>query len=152
MDPRSASNDIRVTGSFIFEVDGKEIGVFKEVHGLRVEMEVEILDEGGQNQFAHKLPGRLTWPNIVMKRGVTVSDNLLAWLLRSAGDGFEGAGRKVEKTTAAITLVDETCNRVQGWSFTGAFPVRWEGPSLQAGSNEAAMEELEIAHHGFRSA
>jgi phage tail-like protein len=149
--PPSAGNDIRITGSFIFEVDGKEIGVFKEVHGLRVEMEVEILDEGGQNQFAHKLPGRLTWPNIVMKRGVTKSDNLFAWLMRGSGEGFEGAGKKLEKTTAAITLVDEACTRVQGWSFTGAFPVRWEGPSMVAGSNEAAMEELEIAHHGFRS-
>jgi phage tail-like protein len=149
--PSSAGDDVRIAGSFIFEVDGKQIGVFKEVRGLRVEMEVEILDEGGQNQYAHKLPGRLTWPNIVMRRGVTASDNLLAWLMHCSGDGFEGAGRKLEKTTAAITLVDEAYNRIQGWSFTGAFPVRWEGPSLTAGSNDAAIEELEIAHHGFRS-
>jgi phage tail-like protein len=147
----SEQHDVRIAGSFIFEVDGEEIGVFKEVHGLRAEMEIEIFDEGGQNQFAHKLPGRLRWPNIVMKRGVTASDNLLAWLMRSSGEGFEGAGRKLEMTTAAITLVDEHANRMQGWSFTGAFPVRWEGPSLAAGSNDAAMEELEIAHHGFRS-
>jgi phage tail-like protein len=144
-------DDVRISGSFIFEVDGKEIGRFNEVQGLRAEMEVETFSEGGQNQFAHKLPGRLTWPNIVMKRGVTASDTLLAWLMRSSGDGFEGAGRKLEPTTAAITLVDENAKRMQGWSFTGAFPVRWQGPTLAAGSNEAAVEELEIAHHGFRS-
>jgi phage tail-like protein len=144
-------DDVRISGSFIFEVDGKEIGRFNEVQGLRAEMEVETFSEGGQNQFAHKLPGRLTWPNIVMKRGVTASDTLLAWLMRSSGDGFEGAGRKLEPTTAAITLVDENAKRTQGWSFTGAFPVRWQGPTLAAGSNEVAVEELEIAHHGFRS-
>jgi phage tail-like protein len=145
-------DDVRIAGSFIFEVDGREIGRFNEVQGLRAEMTVETFEEGGQNQFSHKVPGRLTWPNIVMRRGVTASDNLLAWLMRSSGDGYEGAGRKLEQTTAAITLVDEHATRVQGWSFTGAFPVRWQGPSLAAGSNEPAVEELEIAHHGFRSA
>jgi phage tail-like protein len=146
----SLSDEVRVAGAFILEVDGKEIGLFKEVHGLRAEMQVVTLDEGGQNQFAHRLPGRLTWPNVVLRRGVTSSDNLLAWLLHCSGDGYEGAKRKLEPTTAAITMLDHDFQRIQGWSITGAFPVRWEGPSLAAGSNEAAIEELEIAHHGFR--
>lgn len=143
-------DEVLVSGSFIFEVDGKEIGRFKEVSGLAVHMEVEMLVEGGQNQFAHRLPGRLTWPNIVMRRGMTTSDSLLTWLMRSSGEGFEGAGRKLEPTTGAVTLLDTAGNRIQGWALTGAYPVRWQGPSLSAGNNDAALEELEIAHHGFR--
>jgi len=137
--------------SFIFEVDGQQIGMFKEVSGLRAEITVETLEEGGQNNFVHKLPGRLSWPNLVMRRGVTNTDTLFAWLLKASGDGFEGAGKKVERTTVAVTLVDGVGKRVQAWELVEAFPVRWEGPQLAADANAVAMEELEIAHHGFRS-
>lgn len=142
---------IRLSAGFIFEVDGQQIGMFKEVSGLRADISVETLEEGGQNNFTHKLPGRLTWPNLIMRRGVTDTDNLFHWLLQTSGDGFEGAGQKLERTTCAVTLVDGEGSRVQAWELLEAFPVRWEGPVLAADKNEAAMEELEIAHHGFRS-
>src|SRR2546427_8678200 len=102
-----------MAGSFIFEVDGQQIGLFKEVSGLRAEITVEVLEEGGQNNFVHKLPGRLSWPNLVMRRGVTDTDKLFKWLLKASGGRFEGAGKKVEPTTVAVTLVDQGGNRVQ---------------------------------------
>jgi phage tail-like protein len=145
------SEAIRLAGGFIFEVDGQQIGMFKEVNGLRADVTVETLEEGGQNNFVHKLPGRLSWPNLVMRRGVTDTDNLFQWFLKSSGDGFEGAGQKLERTTAAVTLVNHSGQRVQAWELVEAFPVRWEGPRLAADLDEMAMEELEIAHHGFRS-
>ncbi len=146
-----ASDSIRMAAGFIFEVDGQQIGMFKEVSGLRADITVEMLEEGGQNNFVHKLPGRLSWPNLVMRRGVTNTDNLFKWLLKASGDGFEGAGKKVERTTVAVTLMDHGGKRVQAWELVEAFPVRWEGPQLAADANAPAMEELEIAHHGFRS-
>lgn len=146
-----ATDVIRMASGFIFEVDGQQIGMFKEVSGLRADITIETLEEGGQNNFVHKLPGRLSWPNLVMRRGVTNTDNLFKWLLKASGDGFEGAGRKVERTTAAVTLLKHGGERVQSWELLDAFPVRWEGPRLAADSNEVAFEELEIAHHGFRS-
>src|SRR2546428_8373904 len=95
-----------MAGSFIFEVDGQQIGMFKEVSGLRAEITVEVLEEGGQNNFVHKLPGRLSWPNLVMRRGVTDTDNPFKWLLKASGDGVEGAGKKGGPTTFAVTPVD----------------------------------------------
>ena len=62
--------------TFILKVDGREIGEFMEVSGLEVTVAVEDVEEGGQNGFVHKLPGRMTWPNIVLKRGITNNDNL----------------------------------------------------------------------------
>ena len=38
---------------------------------------------------------------------------------------------------------------MRSWAFTDAFPVKWTGPALNAGSNDVATETLEIAHHGF---
>lgn len=137
--------------TFLFEVDGLEIGNFMEVSGLEVSVETEDVTEGGQNSFVHKLPGRMTWPNIVLKRGATKSNNLLKWLNESSGETFTANGNKVTRKTAAITLLDRTGTRLTSWNIDGAFPVKWTGPSFAAASSDAVTEELEITHHGFRA-
>ncbi|MEI7926440.1 MAG: phage tail protein, partial [Chloroflexota bacterium] len=59
--------DSPFTGQFIFSVDGLSIGTFMEVRGLSVEVEVQSIEEGGQNEFSHRVPGRMKWPNLVLK-------------------------------------------------------------------------------------
>ena len=139
------------TATFLFEVDGLEIGNFMEVSGLEVTIEAETITEGGQNSFAHKVPGRMSWPNITLKRGATRTNNLLKWLNESSGETFSANGNKVARKSAAITLLDRTGARVTSWTFIDVLPVRWSGPSFAASSGEAPTEQLEIAHHGFRS-
>jgi phage tail-like protein len=139
------------SGKFLFEVDGVQIGAFTEVDGLQADVAVEDVEEGGQNQFVHRLPGRLTWPNITFKRGVTDSDSLFSWLQESAGDEFSRKGNKLERKSAAVTLVSDKGERLRAWELAAAFPVRWRGPSFAASSTDLASEELEIAHHGFRA-
>lgn len=135
--------------TFLFEVDGLTIGHFLEVSGLELEIEVESVTEGGENGFVHKLPGRMSWPNLHFKRGVTRNDTLFSWVQKSSGDGFVKAGNKLVRSTAAVTLVSPTGTRLRTWELDAAFPVRWSGPSFAASSDDVAMEELEIAHHGF---
>ena len=142
----------RVTSNtFLFEVDGLTIGEFKQVSGLEVEVSVESLEEGGENGFVHQLPGRMKWPNISLSRGVTQSDNLFTWLNKSSGEQFAKAGNKLARSSAALTLIGPAGARLRAWEFIDAFPVKWRGPEFAADSNEAATEQLEIAHHGFRA-
>lgn len=140
-----------MSATFLVEVDGVEIGRFMEVTGLEAEVVVETLEEGGENSYVHKLPGRMSWPNIVLKRGVTQSDGLFKWLNKSSGEQFAAAGNKLTRSTAAITLVGPKGARLRAWEFDGAFPVKWRGPNFAAASSDMAVEELEIAHHGFRA-
>ena len=145
-------DDQRVTSAtFLFEVDGVEIGRFMEVRGLEVTVETEELHEGGQNSFTHRLPGRMTWPNIVLKRGVTQNDTLLEWLNKSSGEQFAANGNKLQRSTAAVTLIGPSGTRLRSWEFDGAFPVKWTGPNFAVASSDMAVEELEITHHGFRA-
>ena len=137
--------------TFLFEVDGVEIGRFMEIGGLEVSVETEDVQEGGQNSFVHKLPGRMTWPNITLKRGITQTDSLLKWLNESSGEQFAANGNKLDRSTAAITLIGPAGARLRAWDFDGAFPVKWTGPSFAASSSDMAVEELEITHHGFRA-
>lgn len=143
-------------GSFICEVDGVPIGMFTEVAGLEVSMQTFDVSEGGVNDHVHKLPGRTTWPNIVLRRGVTQSDALFQWMKRS-GQGVDplaptAPGYVVRPATGAISLTSVTGWRLRTWVFMDAIPVRWSGPRFASTSSEMPEEELEIAHSGFEAA
>jgi phage tail-like protein len=137
--------------TFLVEVDGVEIGRFMEVSGLSVDVAVVEVGEGGQNSYVHKLPGGMSWPNLTLKRGITRSDGLFDWLNKSSGEQFAAGGNKLARSTAAVTLMGPGGKRLRAWEVDGAFPVRWRGPQFAAESHEMAVEELEIAHHGFRA-
>lgn len=143
--------DLPTANAFLLEVDGVEIGVFREVHGLQVTVGVEEIREGGQNGFVRKVPGRMSWPNLVFRRGLTQSDALFEWLSRSSGEGFASKDNKLVRTTGAITALDSTGTRLRSWELADVFPVRWKGPEFETGRNEPLEEELEIAHHGFKA-
>jgi phage tail-like protein len=136
--------------TFLVEVDGVNIGRFSEVSGLQVEVEVEQYKEGGVNGFSHHLPGRMTWPNLVLKRGITYDDNLLNWFHQTTGEAFVTEG-KVLRTTAAVTMISSAGKRLRSWNLTDAVPVRWSGPTFAATAEEQPTEELEVAHHGFEA-
>lgn len=136
------------TATFLVVVDGQEVGRFSEVAGLQVEVEMETYNEGGENGFVHHLPGRMTWPNLVLKRGVTYEDNLLAWFNRATGTTFATSG-KAERTTLSVTLINGKGEFLRSWDVEGAVPVRWTGPTFAASADDMPVEELEVAHHGF---
>lgn len=140
-----------ILSRFLFEVDGVEIGIFKEVRGLEVTVPTEDIKEGGQNDFVYKVPTRMTWANIVLRRGVTQTDALLEWLSKSSGEGFAGNQNKVTRATGAITAINQHLDRLRSWDLAGVFPVRWKGPDFSIERREPLEEELEIAHQGFRS-
>ncbi len=144
-------NGMPTANAFLFEVDGVEIGVFREVRGLTVTVRVDEIREGGQNGFVRKVPGRMQWPNIVFKRGLTQSDALFDWLSKSSGEGFASKDNKLVRTTGAVTALDSSGSRLRAWELVDVFPVRWQGPDFETGRNAPLEEELEIAHHGFKA-
>ena len=136
------------TAGFVFTIDGIEIGRFTEVTGLAVTLGVEEITEGGRNDATVKLPGRLTWPNLVLKRGVTDDDQLLQWITKVS----KGLGTSVDRSTGSITLLDNGHRSFRRWNFHDALPIRWTGPQLAASGNTLATEELEVCHGGFVTA
>ncbi len=139
------------SGRFLFEVDGVEIGTFREVTGLRLDVSVEEYVEGGQNAYVHQLPGVMRWPNLVFTRGLVQSDALFAWTQQSSGEGFAGNDNKLTRATGAVTVINHQGERLRSWEIQGVFAVSWSGPQLAADSDEPLSETLEVAHNGFRS-
>ena len=120
---------------------GRSIGYFTEVSGLSGEMETLSYNEGGRNDRVHRLPTRMKHPNLVLKRGVTSLTELEKW--------FDAVSGNPETTTITLTMYDEGLNRIRGWQFHSAYPVKWTGPTFNVGQNQFATEAIEIAHEGI---
>ena len=131
--------------NFNFLVDigvGDELG-FSEVEGLSGEIEVIEYREGADRvNTARKLPGLAKYPNVTLKRGITGRTDLFEWW-KSVRDG------QVQRRDVTITLLDEQRQAVLRWHLRNAFPVKIEGPSLNATGNEVEIETLELAHEGL---
>ncbi len=138
-------------GKFTFEIGDTIIGAFTEVSGLSVQLDVEELAEGGQNGYTHKLLGRMKWPNLVFKRGLTNTDALFEWVMECSGEGLSKAGNKVKPRDGRISVLHAAGTSMRTWTILEAKPVKWTGPRLAASSRDLAIEELEVCHSGFRS-
>lgn len=148
---RAHTVDPPFVGKFTLEVDGTTIGAFTEVTGLAVSIDVEELAEGGQNGFTHKLLGRMKWPNLVFKRGLTDTDALFEWLMEASGEGLSRNGNRVKPRNGRISVLTAAGQPMRTWTVLEAKPVKWTGPKLAASSRDLAVEELEVCHSGFRS-
>lgn len=140
--PGSANPDPLV-GNFFLVDAGEAIGYFTEVSGLTMEYDVFEYQEGGVNDFVHKLRGRMKFTNLVLTRGITHEESFNKWLL--------ACREKTQRRDLSVTMLNHDLTAVRTWSFTGAFPVKWTGPGLKAASGEIAMEQIEIAHQGLKS-
>jgi phage tail-like protein len=120
-----------------------QVGFFTQVQGLSAQVDVLEYPEGGRNDFVHKLPTRIKHTNLTLKRGLTKEGALLSW--------FQKTVVKAEPTNMSLTLYDSEGQKVQAWSFSGAYPVKWTGPDANAGGNDMMTESLEIAHQGAAS-
>lgn len=127
---------------FILKIGSLALGAFAEIDGLTVERDILEYTEGGMNEFVHKLPGRLKYPNLTLKRGVTDQDALLKW--------FFDSQRAAQLMDVTVTLADPTGAPKRVWGFAQAFPVKWTGPKLAAGSDSPATEAIEVAHQGLK--
>jgi phage tail-like protein len=134
--------EFHVAYHFALEIGDQVIGYFTECSGLQVEYETFEWQEGGQNDYVHKFRGRAKYSNIVLKRGITSDVALLDW--------FESVRQGAERRDGSVAMFDQTLTVVARWSFTGALPVKWQGPQFSAKSAEVAVETLEITHNGFR--
>jgi phage tail-like protein len=126
---------------FAVQIDGITEAVFTECTLPALEVEVHEQPEGGLNNAVHQIPGRIRGGKITLKRGLTSSSDLLAWYMDVAQGQIEASQREV-----SIVMYDSTADEVLRWNFIKAFPSKWSGPSLSSGSNQVAIETLELSY------
>ena len=141
-----AERDPLVGFHYAIEVQGVVTGYFTECAGIGSEHQViehKIVDEKGRESI-QKIPGRLKWQDVTLKRGIT--DNMDIWDWREdVVQGKVGDARR----NGSIIMFNQSLEEVARWNFENAWPLKVSGPSMKADSNEFGIEELTITHEGL---
>ncbi|MCR1024526.1 phage tail protein [Cellulophaga baltica] len=123
---------------------GENIG-FSEVGGLTVEIDPIDYRDGlmSANTLALKRPGIRKSGNISLKRGICKDNiDLYNWFLNTGQPN-------IERRDLTITMLDEEGGPVFIWAIINAWPIKYDGPGLNATGNEIAIEGVELAHEGI---
>lgn len=122
---------------FRFNVNfGGETIPFSEVSGLDIERDTITYTD---NMGAIHMPGGKKPINLTLKRGmIKGKKEFYAWIASIQGN-------VVDKKDITISLMDEKGeNPLITWTVYNSFPKKLSGPSLNATSNEVAIETLEL--------
>ncbi len=143
MTVRPLSEDPYLAYNFLVEIMGLVIGGFSEVSGLQAEVEVTDYREGGVNGYIHRLAGPTRYSaNLILKHGLTDIEGLWNW----HQEVIQGL---IQRRNISVILLDTTGVEKRRWNFRQAYPVKWIGPDLRAGTSEVAVETVELVHHGL---
>jgi phage tail-like protein len=121
------------------------VGVFRGLSGLEISFDVLDYREGGNNNFVHRLPGRMSYPNLVLSFGFINDDALFQWFLATQQQA------QTQQITLTLTAAQGDNTNIRKFVFGDAFPVHWSGPGINATmvDPQSWNETLEIAHSGL---
>ncbi len=139
----TSREDPLVSFHFALDVQDEIGGYFTEVSGLGSESEImehKIINEKGV-EVVMKIPGRLKWGDITLKRGITTNMDIWKWR-KQVEDGKVKDARR----NGSIVMYDQELKEAARWNFLGAWPSKVSGPAPKADSNEIGIEELVIVH------
>jgi phage tail-like protein len=134
--------DPLVSFHFAVDIQGSVTGFFTECSGLGSETEIvehKVVKDGVE--VVMKIPGRLKWENIVLKRGITSSMDIWTWRKQVETGDVAGA-----RKDGSIVMFDQTLTEVARWNFVRGWPSKVTGPSVKSDSNEIGVEELTVTH------
>ena len=137
----------RPASFFRLTLGGKEsVGVFKEASGFDSETEViehKAIDANGR-PHTRKVAGGIKWSNITLKRGVDEQHEIWKWRDTVIKQGADKA-----RVDGTIELLDISGDPIATYQFKQGWPIKYVAATLDASTNNVALEELHIAHEGF---
>lgn len=138
--------DPLVAFKFGLEISGKLSGFFTNVGGIGSESEVvehKIVSDKGET-IIQKIPGRLTWTEVSLKRGVTSNIDIWNWRKLVIDGKIDDA-----RTNCSIIAYDQGQKEIARWNFENAWPSKVVGPELDSSSTNYMIEEVTIVHEGM---
>ncbi len=144
----SLTGDPLVGFNFMVEISGVITGYFQEASGLGSESEViehKIIAKGAKESIVRKIPGRLKWSDIVLKRGITGNMDFYDWRKQVEQGKVEEA-----RKDGSVVMYSQDHVEVARWNFAKGWPSKISGPSVKADGNDVGVEELTIVHEGIK--
>lgn len=117
---------------------------FSEASGLDAERNIVEISEGGENRFAHRVPDRVKYSNLVLKRGVVAAASpLFDWCKEVLESDMAKA---ITPRNIDVFLLNSEGDPLLTWNVARAWPVKWSIAGFNAKESEVAMETLEFAY------
>lgn len=138
--------DPLVAFKFALEIEGKLSGYFTNVTGIGSETEVieqKVTGENGET-IIQKIPGRHTWTEITLKRGVTTNLEIWEWRKMVVQGKINDA-----RTNCSIVALSQDNQETARWNFTNAWPTKVTGPEMDSAGTNYMVEEVSIVHEGL---
>jgi len=139
--------DPLVAFKFGLEIEGKLSGFFTTVGGIGSESEVvehKIVNPDTGETIIQKIPGRLTWTEVTLKRGVTSSIDVWQWRQEVVDGKVDDA-----RTNCSIIAFNQANEEIARWNFDMAWPSKVTGPDMDSGGTDYMVEEMTIVHEGM---
>jgi phage tail-like protein len=128
--------------SFSLESGGMN-GYFSSCTGLGSENEVvehKVMTSPGQ-ETVQKIPGRLKWNTVVLKRSITGNKEMAEWRKQVEDGNVSSARKDIE-----IIYYDQSMTPVAAWNLTNAWLSKI---NTSIGADSCVMEEVEIVCEGI---
>ncbi len=124
---------------------------FQEAKGLSAEMETEMIYEGGESRFAHKVPKAVKYSNnLELRRGLITAQSLFGdWCLEHLATGLNGKIVVKDLIVHLLDLGTAGGKPIMSWALARAYPVKWEIGQLDARKSEIVVETLVITYAYF---
>ena len=140
-------DDPLIVYQFGLDLGGADkMSFFSEVGGIGSESEViEDKKSVDGKDYVYKMPGRLKWGDVTLKRGITTNLSIWDWR-RDVEEGKMNDARK----NCSILLYDRAGEVAARWDFINAWPSKVSGPDIKADGNEFGIEEMVLVHEGMK--
>jgi phage tail-like protein len=117
---------------------------FQEVSGMSSQLEVEEVQEGGQNRFVHKLPKGVKNANLELKRGTASVDSpLVQWCQSVFEMDFISP---ITPQSVCVYLMNAEQVPLRAWIFENAYPVKWEVEPFNSTKNDVTIEKIVLSY------
>lgn len=144
MRPDNFGQNYITTNRFYVEMESELKASFTDCSGLDVQIDKDVISEGGVNEQQRVLLKQVKFGDITLKRGMTDDLIFWQWINKVLEDG------RAERRNISILLFNQAGETIQAWTLQGAVPVAWKTPNLQADSSSVAIEELTLAFEGLK--
>lgn len=151
----AAQEELLVNCRFYFEADGLTDKMVLELGGLSSENPAaggeKVL---GSSKSAINLrqaaPTRVKFAPVTVKVVATNNRDLYEWYAACNKNEGGAADWQANRKAASISVYDQAGTMQARWELVNSYPTKYEGPKLEAGSNDVANETITLVHESIK--
>lgn len=153
--PNGAAEELLVSCKFYFEADGLSEKMILEVSGLTSETPAAGADTvlgstKGAKNLRQATPTQVKFSPVTVKIVATNNKDLYQWYEDCNKNAGGASSWSDNRKTASVVVYDQAATEQARWDLENCYPTKYEGPQLQANSNDIANETITIVHEGIK--